>query len=290
MAEASRQAGQVSAHRTVDKKPLTLAERMAAAQRQQRWAQKKAERMAARAKELADAGDPRAAAAARLAERATAGLATTNERVGKLQGAIQKKAEHQGAAMAESAIRLQYLKKGLADRQPGGSAAGDAKSIGFYEKAIAAEEQKIKTQVAKADRFEATYKNAMPPGAIAEAAEKHAATFVKEQATRAGEDPAAYPPPPRMEDINVAMGQPPGGMAELNAKNEASQKQAPKVGPQAFEAPGPRSGPELGNVTPKGPTQSKSNLGGKPAPKLIQGEQGGWYYETKGGERVYVDK
>lgn len=279
------------------KKPITLRDRVLAAKKAQRFAQEKATRLAARAEELAKAGDPRASKIAALAEKATSKLGDANAKMETLFGAVKKRADHDGAKMAEMAIRLHYLKDGLKRRGQGGDLAWDAKNIARYEKDIAKQEEQLKAAQSKAKQYEARYESIMPgvSGLTATAAESQMEKFIADQGAAYKASPGDNEPPPKMADLNQAIGLPPGGSAAL-ATQESSEgepalygKSASRAGEQEFGAKN-TSGPELA----AGPTKSKSNIptsgGTKNKPQLKQGDQGGWYYETGAGSKVYVQK
>lgn len=284
------------------KRPLTLKQRMVLAKQAQRFAQQKAEKLAAKAEALAAAGDPGAARMAALAEKAAGNAATASQRVDKITGAVKKKAEYDGASMAEAAVRLAYLKKGLADRQPGGQSEFDSKNLDWYKKEVAKSEKDMVAKQQKAAKLEASFGM---PGIVAVAAEKQASDFVKAQQERFNKNPVENAPPPRMEELNRAMGKPPGGIAQEMAEARDAQAESAAIdaaggtgtaqagkngrpGTQEFTRP-KGAGPDLGGAG----KESKSNLGGTvgPAkPSLQRGDLGGLYYETKSGSRVYVQK
>ncbi len=282
------------------KKPLTFKERYAQAKKAQEKAKRRADDLNRKAAEAEKSGDSKQAARyITLANKAVEKLGSANAKVETMYQATKKKAEHLGAEMAENANKIASMRKG--------AEGSTGKQKEWYEKEAAKAEAKAAKLDQKTKKFEADYSGLAEEntGAMVKgAAEGFAKDIVKKQTELYNEDPRGNEAPHKIEELNASMGLPPGGMAEVEKKAAAESEQKATA---AAAQPKPNTGAPsesmpttpTAKASPTAPEAPKpavaSKDGGGPArdrskPRLQRGDQGGWYYETKGGARVYVQK
>ena len=201
------------------KKPLSLRDRAVLAKKAQTFAKARADKLTARAEALAASGDTkRAGRMQALADKATGNLDYANKQVEKIAGAVQKRSDHMAAAVAKQAGTIAIFKQKIADRQPGGADAGDAKGLDMYQKLLTKATGQLETQKKAMGGFSSKFEAAGSEFKPADTTEKFAQSIIEQQTALHKSDPDGYEPAPKMEDINVAMGRPPGGLAEIAAR------------------------------------------------------------------------
>jgi len=315
---------------TLAKKPLTLKQRMTQAKRAQDFAAARVNKLNAKAEAAKQSGDTAGAARYQaIADKASERLGTANAKVEKVFGAVQKKAAHMGADLAKEAARSEMLQQGVKDREPGGKLEFDKGNLDWYKKAAAESVAKTQKLQAKGSKFEedlgAPWEVSRAADKFAKEIVSKQGALHKQDPEGYEEPPklsainkAMGMPAGGMDEIDkqiaeqdeagegyAAKALAPTAVAAAPAA-PAAPAPAPKAAPPVAKAPPAPAGGAPAPVAKAGAPAAPAGAsrwggrasraaeggggGGRGKPSLQRGDQGGWYYETKGGAKVYVEK